>query len=71
MIRGVETETGPEMDDRRKTAERRANDQQQDSLFNCNKRTRPDRRLNNIMVEWIPISHINIHPVMRLVFSRS
>ncbi len=59
------------MNDRRKTAERRANDQQQDRLFKCNRRTQPDRRLNNILVEWIPISHINIHPVTRLVFSRS
>jgi hypothetical protein len=59
------------MKNRRKTIERRANDQQQDRLFKCNRRTQPDRRLNNIKVEWIPISHINIHPVTRLVFSRS
>ena len=59
------------MSNRRKLAERRANDQQQDRLFKCNRRNQPDRRLNNIQVEWIPISHINIHPVTRLVFSRS
>jgi hypothetical protein len=59
------------MNDRRKTIERRANDQQQDRLFKCNRRAQPDRRLNNIKVEWIPINHINIHPVTRLVFSRS
>ena len=59
------------MSDRRNTTERRANDQQQDRLFKCNGRIQPDRRLNNILVEWIPISHINIHPMPRLVFSRS
>jgi hypothetical protein len=58
------------MNERRNTTERRGNDQQQDRLFKCNRRTQPDRRLNNIKVEWIPISHINIHPVTRLVFSK-
>jgi hypothetical protein len=26
--------------------------------------------LNNIAVEWIPITHIHIHPIARLVFSK-
>ncbi len=58
------------MKDRRKTAERRANDQQLGAQFKYDKRSRPDRRLNNIRVEWIPISHIKIHPATRLIFSR-
>jgi hypothetical protein len=58
------------MDDRRKTIERRANDLKQDRQFKCSRRTQPDRRLNNIKVEWIPVSHINLQPTTRLVFSR-
>jgi len=58
------------MNERRTTTERRANDQQQDRLFKCNRRVQPDRRLNNIKVEWIPIRHINIHPATRLVFRK-
>jgi hypothetical protein len=58
------------MNERRKTIERRGYNQQQDRLFKCNRRVQPDRRLNNIKVEWIPINHINIPPVTRLVFSR-
>jgi hypothetical protein len=58
------------MNERRNTTERRGNDLQQDRLFKCNRRIQPDRRLNNIKVELIPISHINIHPVTRLVFNK-
>ncbi|MCG6900135.1 MAG: hypothetical protein LJE75_09050 [Gammaproteobacteria bacterium] len=58
------------MNDRRKTAERRGNNLQQDRRYKCNQRVQPDRRLNNIKVEWIAINHINIHPATRLVFSR-
>ncbi|MEN8206290.1 MAG: hypothetical protein ABFS24_09780 [Pseudomonadota bacterium] len=58
------------MNDRRQMTERRGNDQRQDRLFMCNRRAQPDRRLNNIKVEWIPINHISIHPATRLVFSR-
>jgi hypothetical protein len=37
----------------------------------CDRRCLPDRRLNNISAEWVPINHVNIHPVTRLVFSKS
>ena len=58
------------MNDRRQTAERRANITEQDRQFKCSRRVQPDRRLNNIKVEWIPFSHINLHPMTRLVFSK-
>jgi hypothetical protein len=58
------------MKNRRKTVDRRANNHQQDRLFGCNRRYRPDRRLNSIQVEWIAIDNIRAHPVTRLVFSR-
>ena len=58
------------MKERRKTTDRRANDYRQDSQYRCNRRIRPDRRLNNIVIEWIPMEHILLHPATRLVFSR-
>jgi hypothetical protein len=58
------------MKNRRKTVDRRANDHKQDRLCECNRRYRADRRLNSIKVEWIPIEHVMLHPVTRLVFSR-
>jgi hypothetical protein len=58
------------MNEKRITTERRTDNLQQERLFTCNRRMQPDRRLNNIKVEWIPVSHINIHPVTRLVFSK-
>lgn len=47
--------------DRRKIAERRTREQK----LPYNHRIRPDRRLNNISVEWIPISEIDMHPALR------
>jgi hypothetical protein len=58
------------MTDRREKTDRRTNDHTQDQLFKCNRRIRPDRRLNNIALEWIPMEHIMLHPSTRLVFSR-
>ena len=58
------------MNDRRIITERRANDLKQDRLFRCSKRAQPDRRLNNIKVEWIATSRLHAYPQMRLVFSR-
>jgi hypothetical protein len=58
------------MRERREKTDRRANDYKQDCLFKCNRRIRPDRRLNNIATEWIPMEHILLHPATRLVFSK-
>jgi len=56
--------------ERRKSRDRRTYDQTRDRTGKCNRRTSPDRRLNNISVEWIPINHIHLHPLTRLAFNR-
>ena len=33
-----------------------------------NRRVRPDRRLNNISVEWIPFDEVNSHPITKDAF---
>ena len=53
---------------RRKTRDRRANNHRQDRLFGCNRRYRPDRRLNSIQVEWIPLDSIGRYSEARQVF---
>jgi len=58
------------MNNRRLKIERRSTDTELYCSLKKNRRIRPDRRLNNIKVEWIPIRHISIHPATRLVFSR-
>lgn len=65
-----ELQAGDDMKERREKRDRRANDYQQDRLFRCNRRIRPDRRLNSIAIEWIPMEHILLHPATRLVFNR-
>jgi hypothetical protein len=58
------------MKERRKTTDRRNNDLKQDLLLTCNRRIRPDRRLNNISAEWISMSEASHQAVARLVFSK-
>jgi hypothetical protein len=58
------------MNERRKNDDRRGYFRMKDRTERCNRRVSPDRRLNNIEVEWIPFSHIHTHPVARLVFNR-
>ena len=58
------------MKENRVSTERRGYVKQKDRTDKCNRRFTPDRRLNNIAVEWIPFSHVHLHPVARLVFSR-
>ena len=60
------------MDNRRKVTDRRiaAIGKGKSEDCTCNRRLRPDRRLNSISWEWIPIENIKLHPVTRLVFSR-
>ena len=58
------------MNDRRNRSDRRGSNFLKDQGFRCNRRFRADRRLNSIKAEWIPISHISLHPATRLVFSK-
>jgi len=58
------------MDNRRKIADRRIAHQGKANDRLCNRRIRPDRRLNSISSEWIPMEDINLHPTTRLVFSK-
>ena len=58
------------MKERRKHADRRGSNFKKDCQFRCNRRFRADRRLNSIKAEWIPISHVNLHPATRLIFSK-
>ena len=51
--------------DRRKVADRRV----QEKALPYNRRVTPDRRLNNISVEWVPISEVNMHPDLREALS--
>jgi hypothetical protein len=50
------------MDDRRKLTDRRSFNTQQEKAYPNNRRRFPDRRLNNIAVEWVPLSHVHNHP---------
>jgi hypothetical protein len=47
--------------DKRKVTDRRI----QIHSMPYNRRVRPDRRLNNISVEWIPLAEDKLHPAMR------
>ena len=58
------------MKERRNRRDRRGSDLEKDFQFRCNRRFRADRRLNSIKAEWIPLSHVNLHPSTRLVFSK-
>ena len=50
--------------DRRKTTDRR----REIISWPKDRRVRPDRRLNNISVEWIPFNEVSSHPVTRDAF---
>jgi len=51
---------------RRKITDRRIQEQK----LPYDHRVRPDRRLNNISVEWIPISEVTLHPTLCEALSR-
>ena len=51
--------------DRRKGTDRRT----QDLKLPYDRRVRPDRRLNNISTEWIPIDEVTLRPTIREAFS--
>jgi hypothetical protein len=50
------------MDDRRKLTDRRSFDTQQEKAYPNDRRRFPDRRLNNIAAEWVPLNHVHKHP---------
>jgi hypothetical protein len=52
--------------EQRKVTERRARQQK----WRHDRRARPDRRLNNISVEWIPFSEVSMRPAIRESLSR-
>ena len=58
------------MDDRRKVTDRRIKGLGTADGDIHNRRMRPDRRLNSIAAEWIPMENIKLHPTTRLVFSK-
>ena len=58
------------MKERRKHLDRRNFVLRDNRSAKCDRRYSPDRRLNSITAEWVPIRHVNIHPVTRLVFSK-
>jgi hypothetical protein len=47
--------------DRRKTGDRRC----ENLPVENDSRSRPDRRLNNIMVDWLPDNIVALHPTVR------
>jgi hypothetical protein len=59
------------MKDRREKTDRRFSGKEHDRADKCNRRNSPDRRLNNIQVEWIPFNHVHLHPQTRELFSRT
>ena len=58
------------MKEKRKFNDRRNFSPDSDRPPKRDRRYSPDRRLNNIDAEWVPIKHVTIHPVTRLVFSK-
>jgi hypothetical protein len=57
------------MQERRETADRRGGIKNQGRCAKSNRRIAPDRRLNNIVVEWIPFNHLHLHPQTRQLFA--
>jgi hypothetical protein len=58
------------MKDRRKKTDRRVSSMAE-YRGEKNRRNRPDRRLNSIVVEWIPMESVHLHPSTRRIFQRS
>ncbi len=54
--------------ERRIKLDRRSGSIEKERLFPCDRRRMPDRRLNNIAVEWIPIEKAGKHPMLRFMF---
>jgi hypothetical protein len=50
------------MEDRRKSPDRRSFNAKQEQACSNNRRRFPDRRLNKISVEWVPLEQVHDHP---------
>jgi len=50
------------MKDRRKSTDRRSFNTKQEQACSNNRRRFPDRRLNNISAEWVPLNQVHNHP---------
>jgi len=59
------------MKERRRSNDRRAYRIARDKSPGNNRRRHPDRRLNNIMVEWIPMGLVHTHPVTSGMFEQA
>ena len=59
------------MKERRKKADRRDNDLVRERTVFCNRRRFPDRRLNSILAEWIPMKVLKSHPVSGYVLQQT
>ena len=59
------------MKERRKKADRRNNDLVRERTVFCNRRRFPDRRLNSILAEWIPMKMLKSHPASEYVLQQT
>jgi hypothetical protein len=57
--------------ERRSTNDRRSGDIEREQSFPYDRRKQPDRRLNNISLEWIPAERAELYSLYRLLFRRS
>jgi len=58
------------MRDRRKLTDRRSFDTKEEQTYPRNRRRFPDRRLNSISAEWVPLEHVYNHPATETLFTR-
>ncbi len=54
--------------ERRMDKDRRCGSIEMERLFPCDRRRMPDRRLNNLSVEWIPAENAVNNRLIRLMF---
>jgi hypothetical protein len=59
------------MKERRNRADRRRNDLAREHSVFCNRRRFPDRRLNSILAEWIPMKLLKAHPASEHVLQQT
>jgi hypothetical protein len=58
------------MEDRRKSPDRRSFNAKQEQACSNNRRRFPDRRLNNISAEWVPLDQVHDHPATGTLLAR-
>jgi hypothetical protein len=59
------------MKERRNKMDRRRNDLVRERSVFCNRRRFPDRRLNSILAEWIPLQLLESHPASEQVLQQT